>query len=81
MPGPTPQLKAEIQRLSRIIAQLEAKPRAEWRLWFPTLRDLERERRMLGQILAARRMLAAEKIVDLGHWRDPTEKSPRKIKS
>jgi hypothetical protein len=72
MPGPTPYLRAEIQRLSRIIAQIEAKPRAEWRLWFPTLRDLESERRMLAQVVAARRGLAGEKIVDLGRWRDPT---------
>jgi hypothetical protein len=81
MPGPTPQLRAEIQRLSRIIAQIEAKPRDEWRLWFPTLRDLEGERRMLARVVAARRALAAEKIVDLGRWRDPAAEKSKKNKS
>jgi hypothetical protein len=80
MPGPTAQLKAEIRRLNRIIAQLEAKPRAEWRLWVPTLRDLESERRMLARVLAARRALAGEKIVDLRRWRDPTDRKAKKNK-
>ena len=79
MAGPTPRLRAEIRRLSRIIAQLRAKPRAEWRLWSPTLRDLESERRMLARVLAARHALAAEKVVDLARWRDPTDKDPRRI--
>jgi hypothetical protein len=78
MPGPTTQLKAEIQRLDRIIAQIERKPREQWRLWFPTLRDLESERRTLARVLAARRALAAEKVVDLGYWRDPTRGNRRK---
>jgi hypothetical protein len=79
MAGPTPRLRAEIRRLSRIIAQLRAKPRAEWRLWSPTLRDLESERRMLARVLAARHALAAEKVVDLARWRDPTDKDPRRM--
>jgi hypothetical protein len=81
MPGPTTQLKAEIQRLDRIIAQIESKPRDQWRLWFPTLRDLEMERRMLSRVVAARRALAAEKVVDLGYWRDPTRGNRRKTKA
>ena len=81
MPGPTTQLNAEIQRLDRIIAQIESKPRAEWRLWFPTLRDLESERRTLARIVAARRALAGEKVVDLGYWRDPTRTNLKKIKA
>jgi hypothetical protein len=80
MLGPTAQLRAEIERLSRMIAQIERKPRSEWRLWFPTLRDLELERQMLAQVVAARRMLALEKVVDLRRWRDPTRKNDTKNK-
>ena len=81
MPGPTMQLKAEIQRLDRIIAQIESKPRAEWRLWFPTLRDLESERRTLARSVAARRAIAGEKVVDLDYWRNPTRVNRKKNKA
>ena len=79
MAGPTARLRAEIRRLSRIIAHLRARPRGEWRLWSPTLRDLENERRMLTRVVTARRALAADKIVDLARWRDPTDKDERRI--
>jgi hypothetical protein len=65
------QLRTEIRRLSRVIAQIEAKPEAEWRLWAATLRDLVAERRMLARIIAARCALSQRKVVELGRWRDP----------
>lgn len=35
---------------------------------------------MLAQVVAARRALALEKVVDLRRWRDPTRKNYNKNK-
>jgi hypothetical protein len=69
--SPTAQLRNEIQRLNRIIAEIEAKPRQEGRFWAPTLRDLQSERQMLARIVTARRSMARAKVVELQRWRDP----------
>jgi hypothetical protein len=75
MAGSTAQLRLEIERLNRVIARIEARPRREWRLWAPTLRDLHAERQMLARVVAARRSLVRAKIVELRRWRDPSAES------
>jgi hypothetical protein len=70
MPETTDTLRDEISRLDRIIAQIESKPRTEWSVWLPTLRDLRAERRSLNRVLRFRDAEAAKKIVDFRRWRD-----------
>lgn len=66
----TDTLRDEISRLTRIISQIESKPRTEWAVWAPTLRDLRAERRSLDRVVRFRNAEAAKKIVDLRRWRD-----------
>jgi hypothetical protein len=66
----TDTLRDEISRLTRIITQIESKPRAESAVWAPTLRDLRAERRSLDRVVLFRNAEAAKKIVDLRRWRD-----------
>lgn len=66
----TQQLRSEIARLNRLIARIEAKPRHEWGIWAPTLRELVEERAVLGLLLRTRRSEARKKIVSFQRWRD-----------
>jgi hypothetical protein len=66
----TERLRDEISRLTRIIRQIELKPRAEWAVWATTLRDLRAERRLLDRVIRFRNVEAGKKIVDLRRWRD-----------
>jgi hypothetical protein len=70
MPDTTDTLRDEIVRLSRIIAQIESKPAAEWAVWAPTLRDLRAERRSLDRVIRFRNAEASKKVVELSRWRD-----------
>jgi hypothetical protein len=66
----TDTLRDEISRLTRIITQIESKPRAESAVWAPTLRDLRAERRTLDRVIRFRNAEATKKVVDLRRWRD-----------
>jgi len=66
----TERLRDEVSRLTRIIRQIESKPRAEWTVWAATLRELRAERRSLDRVIRFRYAEAAKKIVDLRRWRD-----------
>ena len=66
----TQELRAEIKRLNRLIARIEAKPRNEWTVWSATLHDLVEERELLGLVVLNRRIEGSKKIVSLRCWRD-----------
>jgi len=66
----TQELRAEIKRLNRLIARIEAKPRNEGTVWSSTLHDLVEERELLGLVVLNRRIEGSKKIVSLRCWRD-----------
>lgn len=66
----TSELKAEITRLNRLIARIEAKPQNEWGVWSSTLHDLVEEREVLGLVMLNRRIEASKKVVSFRRWRD-----------
>jgi hypothetical protein len=66
----TQELRAEIKRLNRLIARIEAKPRTEWTVWSSTLHDLIEERELLGLVVLNRRIEGSKKIVSFRCWRD-----------
>jgi hypothetical protein len=66
----TSELKAEISRLNRLIARIEAKPQNEWGVWSSTLHDLLEEREVLGLVMLNRRIEASKKVVSFRRWRD-----------
>jgi hypothetical protein len=63
-------LKAELSRLNRLIARIEAKPQNEWGVWSTTLHDLVEERDVLGLVVLNRRIEASKKVVSFRRWRD-----------
>jgi hypothetical protein len=66
----TRDLTSEIARLNRLIARIEAKPRAELPIWSSTLSDLLEERKVLRLLIQHRQIEAAKKIVSFHYWRD-----------
>jgi hypothetical protein len=70
MRGTTDEIRTEITRINRVIAQIEAKPRQEWQLWAETLQHLRAERNMLDLVVCNRQLEAKKKIVSLRRWRD-----------
>lgn len=70
MAASTEELRRELLRLTRVIAQIESRPRRELARWASTLRDLHAKRRMVDRVLRHRRFEAAKKIVDFRRWCD-----------
>jgi hypothetical protein len=70
MPGTTQELHQEIQRIDRLIADIEAKPRHRRLAWSTLLEELREEREMLTLVILNRRVEAAKKIVSLKRWRE-----------
>ena len=70
MVGLTVELRGEMARISRMIDEIESKPRDEFPRWAPTLRSLEQERRRLDLMVRHRRQEARKKVVDFTSWRN-----------
>jgi hypothetical protein len=66
----TRQLQAEIARLNRLVARIEAKPQREWAIWSSTLHELREEREILALVMLNRSVEASKKIVSFRRWRD-----------
>ena len=70
MVGLTIELKGEMARINHLIEQIRSKPRDEYPVWAPKLRDLEAERRRLEFVVHHRRREARKKVVDFVSWRN-----------